>query len=176
VLRQIESQYPEIAFDWKAVVDNQQIVEPQPELRRPRKKRREPEGESAESTAAAPPPPQPRAESPAPASAPSRPSIPTTIQGATPDEQIAFLQTWYPQVRERIPQRTSDPARQQALFALAERLNPTNWTDADQITAGLQEAAEALERLSHVFARRRRRARRPPARTPRPTEPTPSDS
>jgi hypothetical protein len=169
VLRQIESQYPDIAFDWKAVVDNQQIVEPQAELRRPRKKRREPEGEAVEAAVPVAPAPQPRAESPAPA--PSRPSIPTTIQGATPDEQMAFLHTWYPQVRERVPQRTSDPARQQALFALAERLNPTNWTDADQITAGLQQAAEALERLSHVFARRRRRARRSPATKPRPAEP-----
>jgi hypothetical protein len=50
--------------------------------------------------------------------------------------------------------------RQQTLFALAERLNASTWTDADQITAGLQQAAEALERFSHVFARRRRRGRR----------------
>jgi hypothetical protein len=47
------------------------------------------------------------------------------------------------------------------LLALCERLNTTSWTDADQITTGLQQAAEALERLSHVFAKRRRRARRP---------------
>jgi hypothetical protein len=63
-------------------------------------------------------------------------------------------------LRERIPQRTSDPARQEALLALAERLNPAAWTDADQITTGLQEAAEALDRLSHVFAKRRRRGRK----------------
>jgi hypothetical protein len=63
-------------------------------------------------------------------------------------------------VRERVPKRTGDPARQEALLGLAERLNPANWTDADQIAAGLQQAAEALERLSHVFARRRRRSRR----------------
>ena len=50
------------------------------------------------------------------------------------------------------------------LFALAERLNPAAWTDADQITAGLQQAAEALQRLSHVFAKRRRRSRSGPAR------------
>jgi hypothetical protein len=173
VLRQIESQYPDIAFDWKAVVDNQQIVEPQPELRRPRKKRREQDGAAAEGAPAAPPAQPPRAESPAPAAAPSRASIPSAIQGATPDEQIAFLHTWYPQVRERIPQRTSDPARQQALLALAERLDPTNWTDADQITAGLQQAAEALERLSHVFARRRRRARRSQGTTPPPADAPP---
>ena len=90
--------------------------------------------------------------------APPRPPIPSAIEGATPDEQIAFLARWYPIVRERIPQRTADPARREALLALAERLNPAAWTDADQIVGGLQQAAEALERLSRVFARRRRRA------------------
>ena len=89
-----------------------------------------------------------------------RPSIPTKIEGATPDEQIAFLVRWYAAIRERIPQRISDPARQQALLALAERLNSAAWTDADQITTGLQQAAEALERLSHVFAKRRRRSKK----------------
>jgi hypothetical protein len=84
------------------------------------------------------------------------------IEGATPDERIAFLSQWHPIIRERIPLRTSDPARQEALNALADRLNPANWTDADEITAGLQQAAEALERLSHVFAKRRRRGRRRP--------------
>ena len=52
---------------------------------------------------------------------------------------------------------TYDPS---ALLALAERLNPAGWTDADQITTGLQQAADALERLSRVMARRRRRSRR----------------
>jgi hypothetical protein len=69
------------------------------------------------------------------------------------------LNHWYPVVRERVPQRTSDPARLDALTALAERLNPAAWTDADQIAEGLLRAAEALERLSRVFSRRRRRRR-----------------
>jgi hypothetical protein len=94
--------------------------------------------------------------------------IPAAIEGATPDEQIAFLVKWYPIVRERIPSRTSDPARQEALRALAERLNPATWTDADQITTGLQEASEALERLSRVFAKRRRRAKKRPPPAPSP--------
>jgi len=51
-------------------------------------------------------------------------------------------------------------------MALAERLNPSAWTDADQITTGLQQAGEALERLSRVFARRRRRGRRRPSTEP----------
>jgi hypothetical protein len=86
--------------------------------------------------------------------------VPSTIAGTTPDEQIAFLNEWYGTIRERIDTRISDPARRVTLHALAERLNPATWTDADQITAGLQQAGEALERFSHVFARRRRRGRR----------------
>jgi hypothetical protein len=101
---------------------------------------------------------------------PPRLAIPSAIEGETPDQRIAFLSHWHPIIRERIPHRTSDPARQEALNALADRLNPANWTDADEITAGLQLAAEALERLSHVFAKRRRRGRR------RPKEPRPADS
>jgi hypothetical protein len=175
ILRGIEAQYPDIAFDWKAVVDNQQVVEPAPEMRRPRKRNRtaeEPTGDAVKADAATadamtadamtadtvknvaavlgagqPPPP--------------RPAIPSVLEGATPDEQIAFLGKWYPVVRERIPQRTADPTRREALMALAERLNPATWTDADQITAGLQQAAEALERLSRVFSKRRRRSRKP---------------
>jgi hypothetical protein len=104
--------------------------------------------------------PEAAAVLPAHPPAPARPSIPAAVEGATPDEQMAFLAHWYPIVRERIPLRTSDPVRREALAALAERLNPAAWTDADQIAAGLERAAEALERLARVFARRRRRSRR----------------
>jgi hypothetical protein len=84
------------------------------------------------------------------------------------------LTHWYPIVRERIPLRTSDPVRQEALTALAERLNPGTWTDADEIAGGLERAAEALERLTRVFARRRRRPRRS---SPRPAgPPVPSEN
>jgi hypothetical protein len=110
-----------------------------------------------------------------------RVAIPSTIEGATPDEQIAFLAHWHPIIRERIPHRTSEPGRQDALNALADRVNPANWTDADQITAGLQQAAEALERLSRVFAKRRRRGRKRsgearPAPEPSGSDPAPSES
>ena len=161
ILRDIQSLHPAIAFDWKAVIANRQLIESAPEPRR--RKRRPAEGSAAEApaeqAAAAP------AEAPAPAGgqppAPARPSIPAAVEGATPDEQIAFLTHWYPIVRERIPLRTSDPARREALTALAERLNPATWTDADELAAGLGRAVEALERLSRVFSRRRRRSRRP---------------
>jgi hypothetical protein len=159
ILRQIEHEYPDIDFDWQVVVENQQIVESNVEPRRPRKKRR---GDDEVETAVAPPvaPPKPARPEPAAAPAPSAPSIPSAIHGATPDEQIAFLAQWYPVVRERISERITDPTRQETLLALVERLNTAMWTDADQITTGLQQASEALERLAKVFARRRRRARR----------------
>ena len=156
VLRLLESQHPEIEFDWKAVLGNQQVIEPVSEQRRPRRRDAPP----APRAAAQPPP---RVEAPPASQPPPRPAVPSAVEGATPDEQIAFLAIWYPRLRERVPKRTGDPARQEALLALCERLNTANWTDADQITTGLQLAAEALERLSHVFARRRRRSRRPAA-------------
>ena len=171
VLREIESCYPEINFDWKTLLANQQLVESAPDTRRPRRRKRTEDEPAASASSTA-------AVEGAPAAEPvqqvtpvvPRPSIPASLQGATPDEQIAFLNEWYPIVRDRIPQRTSDPARLEALTALAERLNPAAWTDADQIAEGLPRAAEALERLSRVFSRRRRRRR-----TSKPTEPQPSE-
>jgi hypothetical protein len=149
VLKQIEAQHPDIEFDWNTVFHNQQVIETATE---PRRARRRPESEGA--VEGAPVQQQPLVP---------RFTVPSTIEGATPDEQIAFLSQWYTAVREKIPQRAPDPERQQALFALAERLNPAAWTDADEITAGLEQAAEALQRLSHVFAKRRRRSKK---RTP----------
>lgn len=153
VLRQIEASHPEISFDWKEVRETQQHIEMSAEPRRRRPSSRD---EAPEVAVAAPEPTVP----PATAAAPPRLVVPSAIEGQTPDEQLAFLAQWYPLIRERVPRRTSDPVRQDALLALTERLNPTAWTDADQITAGLQQAAEALERLSRVFAKRRRRTRR----------------
>ena len=158
-LRDIEASYPEIVFDWKSVLDNRQVVDAAPDVRRPKKRRQgDDEGTAGVQAAVAAPPVAQRGEMP-PAPAP-RPAIPSAIEGATPDEQRAFLTRWYPIVRDRIPQRTADPARREALLALADRLNPSAWTDADQIVSGLQQASEALERLSRVFARRRRRSKR----------------
>ena len=159
VLREIEAQHPDIAFEWKVIRDNQQIIEPAIEQRRRRPK-------ASDDAAAAAPPPSPAPAAPAGSPGPARETadrpqpVPSTIAGATPDEQVAFLTEWYGAIRERIDKRISDPARRVTLHALAERLNPAAWTDADQITAGLQQAGEALERLARVFARRRRRGRR----------------
>jgi hypothetical protein len=175
ILRTVESQHPDIAFDWKSVLANRQIIESAPEPRR--KKRRTPEGEPA---AAAPDAGAGEAAAPSKGQQPTAPRlpIPSGLQGTTPEEQIAFLNQWYPAVKERIPIRTADTVRQEALLALAERLNTAAWTDADQIAAGLARAGEALERLSRVFSRRRRRSRRParPAGEAPAEPPTPSDS
>lgn len=178
VLRQLESLHPDIEFDWDVIRDNQQVIDPATEPRRRRPRRAEPEAPlpAAARPAAEAQPSAAVEESPAGAgeSPPERqPPIPSALEGTTPDEQIAFLNRWYPIVRERIPAKTSDPVRQEALLALAERLNPASWTDADQITSGLQEAAQALERLSRVFARRRRRTRRRSADTPPPAASAP---
>jgi hypothetical protein len=154
VRRQIEAQHPDIDFDWAVVRENQQIIETNPEPRRRRPRR---EGDEA---APAPPEVQTRSEPAAPAPPPAAPPMPSAIQGQTPDEQVAFLTEWYPQLRERVIARISDPVRQATLLELTERLNPITWTDADQITTGLQSAAEALERLAHVLTKRRRRPRR----------------
>jgi hypothetical protein len=167
VLREIEAQHPDIAFEWKVIRDNQQIIEPAIEHRRRRPK-------ASDAAAAAAPPASPAvaaaSRSPDPGREPAdRPKpVPSTIAGATPDEQVAFLTEWYGAISERIDKRISDPARRVTLHALAERLNPAAWTDADQITAGLQQAGEALERLARVFARRRRRGRRRAVEQPPP--------
>jgi hypothetical protein len=160
VRRQLEAEHPDIVFDWNVVRDNQQVVEAAAEPRR-RPPARAPRPKREEAEAAAPPARRPPAAAREPS--PQPPPVPSVIQGTTPDEQIAFLNEWYPMIRERIPRKTADPSRQEALLSLTERLNAAAWTDADQITSGLQQAAEALERLSRVFARRRRRARRRPS-------------
>src|SRR3954470_18670977 len=68
VLRQIEAQHPDIAFDWKVVRENQQVVEGAPEPRRPR-----PRQEEAERAPAAAPPPRP----PDVPAMPARPPVPS---------------------------------------------------------------------------------------------------
>jgi hypothetical protein len=164
VQKQIEAQYPDIPFNWNAVRETQQVIESsvEPRRRRPRLEGNV-EGRREEQPAPAASAPVALSQAP-PAREPDPPRIviPALIEGVTPDEQIAFLMQWFPIVRDRIASRVSDPARIEALTTLADRLNPSAWTDADQITTGLQAAAEALERLSRVFSKRRRARRRRP--------------
>jgi hypothetical protein len=160
VVREIEAQHPQIAFDWRALLDNRQIIDnaADPRRQRPRKK--------------AVPAPAPPTETPALPAATPRPPVPTAIEGDTRELQLGFLARWYPELRERIPHRTQDPIRRETLLALVERLNAAVWETEEQIVAGLQTAAEALQRLSRVFSKRRRRPRR--AKPPE-SEPTPSN-
>ena len=177
-VREIEQAHPDIEFDWRSLLDSQQVVDAAPELRRPRKRKRS-DGESgpvsaparaAPVGAAAPAPAESgaaRGESQAvvhgaeqPAAAPPRVTVPSAIDGTTAEDQIAWLRRWHPVIRERVPHRTHDPARLEALYALADRLNPEPWVGDDAIAEGLRDAADALLRLSRVFAKRRRRSRR----------------
>ncbi len=64
--------------------------------------------------------------------APARPAVPMTVEGDTRELQLAFLARWYPELRDRIPHRTQDPIRRDALFALVERLNAAAWETEDQ--------------------------------------------
>lgn len=171
VMRQLEAEHPDVPFDWRAITAEQQVIDSGPEPRRRRVRSQD------EAPAARPEPVAEPAQAEVKAAEAPRPAIPSTIEGATPQEQIAFLSHWYPVLRERIQLRSSDPARQEALFSLAERLNPAAWTDAEEISTGLAQAAEAIERLALVFARRRRRARRRPAEAgPGPVGPPAAES
>ncbi len=165
--RTIETQYAHVTFDWRSIVAERQIIESAPEVRRRRP--REPEPEVVADGSANEPDVEAAAETAAdapvergPGPQPPRVVFPAAIEGETTEERVAFLARWYPVIRERVSLRASDVDRQQALLALAERLNPEAWPDADAVSAGLPAAAEALQRLSLVFARRRRTRRRSP--------------
>jgi hypothetical protein len=176
VVREIEAQHPEIEFDWRALFDNRQVVETAPEQRHqrgqrgsrgepgePRKRRRE--------EAAPPAAPVEAVETPSAAAVVEPPAaaeatkerfrVPAAIEGTTREERVAFLAKWYVDIRDRVPHRTHDPLRREALLQLVERLNPSPWETEEQAVAGLEHADEALHRLSRVFSKRRRRARRP---------------
>jgi hypothetical protein len=161
LMRQIEGLNPAIAFDWKAILADRQVIEPSMEPRR-RKPKRAGDDPTPEERPSAPAPatvaPAPTVE---PSPQPPRPAVPSAIEGATDDERVAFLRHWYPLVRERVERRASDAERQAALISLTERMNPSDWP-AEEVVSRLSQAGEALERLSHVFARRRRRTRRKP--------------
>ena len=150
-MHELEIRYPGVAFDWKAIFSDRQVIESGPDLRRRRPRRDEAPVEAAA------PPDQPSPEPPTPQPAP-HPAIPSAVEGDTADERMAFLAEWYPKVRERVEHRTTEPARRDALLTLAERLNPSAWDVSADLTEPLAHAAEALERLGRVLTRRRRRS------------------
>jgi hypothetical protein len=178
IIEEIEAQHPDIEFDWRALRENQQVIDTSPEPRRPRSSRtpgraepvegRRPRKEEREkpvpekAAADRPRPEAAAARGDAVAEAPRQPplAIPTAIEGVTREDKLVFLLNWYLNLRERVPHRTHDPIRREALRALVERLNPEAWVGEEGIAAGLQDAAEALHRLSALFSKRRKRPRR----------------
>ena len=190
VLRQIEAQHPESQFDWNAVRENQQIIEPAPDFRRRRPRREERRGRPARSA----PPSRQSSRLRPPARAPARQRrrgcSAVGIEGRQPgraDRLSARMVSADPRAN-RAAHRGSRAA--DALLALAERLNPASWTDADQITSGSAagggSARAAVARVGQTAAPGARSAdRRPPdccdeasnpAAEPRATARVPDDS
>lgn len=162
-MRHLEASFPDVAFDWKTVMAERQIIESAPDIRRRRPRREEAQPPAAKATTAAAPAPPP-AERPR--------AIPSQLPPGTDDERVAFLTEWYPLVRERVERRTTEEVRRQALLTLAERLNPALWGDAGPAPDHFTAAAEALERLARVLTRRRRRDNKPPTASAPPAEPS----
>ena len=157
VIREIEAQHPDIEFDWRALRENQQVIDTSIEARRPRPAKVTARAEQPEAR-------RPRKdEKEKPAEPVQQPPlvIPSAIDGDTREDQLVFLLNWYLNLRERVPHRTHDPIRREALLGLVERLNPEVWVGEDAIVAGLKDAGEALQRLSTLFSKRRKRSRRP---------------
>ena len=155
VMRHLEVSFPDVAFDWKAVLAERQVIESAPEVRR-RRPRREDSQPAPPRTQAVPPPAVPPAP---PADRPRQ--IPSVIPPGNDEERMAFLAEWYPLVRERVERRTTDELRRQALLSLADRLDPAAWGEAGAAPDHFTAAAEALERLARVLTRRRRRGNKP---------------
>jgi hypothetical protein len=176
IIREIEAQHPDIEFDWRALRENQQVIDTSPEPRRPRsakgsarpeqsegRRSRKDEGDKPAADRAADritAEPSPERVAPPPEAQQPRLVIPAAVEGATREDQLVFLLNWYLSLRDRVPHRTHDPIRREALRALVERLNPEVWVGEQAVVAGLQDAKEALQRLSTLFSKRRKRSRR----------------
>jgi hypothetical protein len=162
IVREIESLHPEIEFDWRALVENRQVIDNTPDPRRRGKGERETRKRRKDDEEAPTPSAAPAAAVAADVAAPAAPQaprlvVPSAIEGDSREQQLAFLARWYPELRERVPHRTHDPIRREALMGLVERLNTAAWETEEQVAQGLVTAGEALQRLSRVFSKRRRR-------------------
>jgi len=166
VRREIESGNPGIAFDWDALLSGRQVIDTTPDVRRPRRKptgSREPQGRPEPGRASGPDegvPQPPAARRPDHPAQTPRLAVPVAIEGDTPETRMRFLAHWHGILCEQLPQRVVDPERRASLMTVVQRLNPAGWIDADEISAGLAQATEALERLSRLLSKRRRKARR----------------
>ena len=145
--RELEARFPDVRFEWETMLSGQQVIDAAPEPRRPRRRPQTPQ--DAQPAARAPePPPQPRLQ------------VPTAIEGDSPEVQMRFLAHWHGILCEQIPLRLAEGERRDTVMALAQRLNPAGWIDADEIASGLVQATDALERISRLLSKRRRRTRR----------------
>jgi hypothetical protein len=84
--------------------------------------------------------------------APERRHLAIGLIGA---ENVASLRAQHAEVLARVSDRVTDPARRQALQALAEELNPDAWLTAEEVQQGLADFDARLARLGAQLGRRR---------------------
>ena len=160
VMRELETLYPNIEFDWEALVSSRQTIESVPKQDY-EKKRQSTEGRSNKALALAKKPNDTKLSLGALLLKELSGSIsdmdtqqwvaPSAIAGTTIDKQLAWLQLWYPQIRDFVLQRIQDTEDQAILLELAEFLNSESWTDQESKVYGLEAAAEVMGRLSQIF-------------------------
>ena len=92
-------------------------------------------------------------------------------------ENVARLRARHAEVLARISDGVTDPARREALQALAEELNPEAWLTAEAVQQGLADFDARLARLGAQLGRRRSgRGGRGRTRRRRATASPPTDS
>jgi hypothetical protein len=188
-LRRIEQQNPDLEFDWPRILKGggSPPTEPRPPFERrsgvrpqtrsapvPRPDR----GLTPETAKVEVP------EGPAAANGGQTPvdfqTVATELRGLTPEEYtipeglpegtpaheklgaegVQRLRQRYADVRGRIGDRITDPARRAELMAAAERINPDAWTSTDEVASALEQYESVLATLREVAGRKRRRRKR----------------
>jgi hypothetical protein len=167
-IRVLEEQHPDIDFDWPALLEEAESIEPEVERRpeRPRKRKASAEGAeiaekkasaesaegaekraSAETSQAAAVPGAPI--TPIPPSAPSAPSAPRRnplLDQLVGREIAARLRGRYADVSARLAELPDDD-RRRAWQARADALDPDRWASAEAILAGIQHADRLFDEL-----------------------------
>ena len=75
-------------------------------------------------------------------------------------EGVGRLRARHAEIRARLAERVTDPARRDELALTVERLNPDTWKTSDEVAAGLEQYEVVLASLREVVGRRRRKRRR----------------
>jgi len=189
-MRRIEQQHPDIEFDWPRILKGggTPATEPRPpvpptDVRRGRQHEGRREPPARQQPAAAPTPVESLPPSPQPVDndnaerdvktspvepMPADDRAPSTIAGDvdTPahtrlgPEGVGRLRARHAEIRARIAERVTDPARRDELALTVERLNPDSWKTSDDVAAGLEQYEVVLASLQEVVGRRRRKRRR----------------